>query len=219
MNVPFLKESEIENTALNLLLRFCGDLDNLGVDRIPVEAICENYLKLDIVPGNLKKDFPEIEFNDAIGALSLEDEAIYVDLENNFSKTRERFTIAHEVGHYELHRNLLGKNRTQQELFTQPSSRNVVICREGNSGRPEEWQANKFAAALLMPKPILTDYVKKIRKARGLSDFEPFPDFQTSGQPDITAFTSMRFCVSNEAARIRLENLGIIEKKELLHIE
>jgi Zn-dependent peptidase ImmA (M78 family) len=56
------------------------------------------------------------------------------------SPLRDNFTIAHELGHYFLH------------FDHKTSSLNgLVIFNRYGSGR-DEWQANRFAAAFLMPK-------------------------------------------------------------------
>jgi Zn-dependent peptidase ImmA (M78 family) len=56
------------------------------------------------------------------------------------SPLRDNFTIAHELGHYFLHFD------HRSECLNGP----VIFNRYG-SGR-DEWQANRFAAAFLMPK-------------------------------------------------------------------
>ncbi len=56
---------------------------------------------------------------------------------------RDRFTIAHEVGHYFLHREGCMFARTELEV---------------PAYRSPEWQANTFASALLIPKN-LTKYL------------------------------------------------------------
>lgn len=56
---------------------------------------------------------------------------------------RRRFTIAHELGHLFLHMGF----RTCDELW---QSSKEVYYREGTS--EQEYQANEFAASLLMPK-------------------------------------------------------------------
>ncbi|MBF0138544.1 MAG: ImmA/IrrE family metallo-endopeptidase [Magnetococcus sp. DMHC-1] len=59
---------------------------------------------------------------------------------------RDNFTIAHEIGHLQLH---------VPEYFKQhPDSDRVRVNRFGND-KPE-LQANRFAAALLMPAEIFT---------------------------------------------------------------
>lgn len=55
-------------------------------------------------------------------------------------KTRARFTIAHELGHYFLHKNQPALTRF--EPFTE----------EHKIYEDSEWQANYFAGALLVPK-------------------------------------------------------------------
>lgn len=61
---------------------------------------------------------------------------------------RERFTIAHEVGHYMLHRD--GEPDyfcTEQDMEQRDS--------DGQTHRVREWEANLFAGALLMPRDEL----------------------------------------------------------------
>jgi Zn-dependent peptidase ImmA (M78 family) len=62
------------------------------------------------------------------------------------STTRQRFTIAHEIGHFVLHRHLIGDGITD----------NIAYRSDGDNPNPnigarEETEANKFAANLLMP--------------------------------------------------------------------
>lgn len=64
------------------------------------------------------------------------------------SKTRQRFTIAHELGHFELHKQDSG-------LFVDKEFK--MLFRDQNSSSGEirkEQEANAFAAAILMPENI-----------------------------------------------------------------
>lgn len=54
------------------------------------------------------------------------------------SATRDRFTIAHELGHYILHSSF-GEKPIKASRFGKPSMERI------------EWEANWFAAAFLMP--------------------------------------------------------------------
>ena len=71
-------------------------------------------------------------------------------------RTRQRFTIAHELGHYLLHASMLSHS---DEAF-------VVKYRDdvSSSGRSiEEVEANYFAASLLMPKRLLElDHAERV---------------------------------------------------------
>lgn len=62
------------------------------------------------------------------------------------SETRQRFTIAHEIGHFVLHRHLIGDGITDTTAY-----RSDGDSPNPNIGAKEETEANKFAANLLMP--------------------------------------------------------------------
>ena len=61
--------------------------------------------------------------------------------------TRRRFTVAHELGHYCLHKDFLDA----QGMILERSARSVTI-------RDKEIEADDFAAELLMPKSC---FIKK----------------------------------------------------------
>lgn len=56
------------------------------------------------------------------------------------SETRRRFTIAHEIGHFVLHRSLIGEGIVEDRLMRAEGFTNKI-----------EREANRFAADLLMP--------------------------------------------------------------------
>ena len=70
---------------------------------------------------------------------------------------RQRFTIAHECGHLELHK---GKQVHIDHAFRVNSRKILVNPRNDLSSRatdPEEIEANRFAAELLMPFDMVID--------------------------------------------------------------
>ena len=73
--------------------------------------------------------------------------AIYVNAKH--SRTRRRFSIAHEIAHFALHRNLIGDGITDDALYR--SSLNSAI----------EVQANKMAADILMPWHLINDAIEQ----------------------------------------------------------
>ena len=64
--------------------------------------------------------------------------AIYVNA--GHAEVRRRFTIAHEIGHYVLHKSLIGDGIIEDALLRADGLSNSV-----------ERQANSFSADLLMP--------------------------------------------------------------------
>ncbi len=105
---------------------------------------------------------------------------------------RQRFTIAHEIGHHLLHPNRPEVVIDEQMFFFRGEPR--------DKGTPEhlrEMEANAFAAALLMPKELLQAEARR-------REFSAF---------DETAVRSAasRFGVSTQALTFRLQNLGMLE--------
>jgi len=88
---------------------------------------------------------------------------------------RQRFTLAHEIAHYCLHRG-------NQNSFT-----DTVLFRDNNSNSVE-WEANRFAAEILMPK----------------DEFKKYVESHTGNIEDIAT----HFEVSTMAVRVRAKELG-----------
>lgn len=76
-------------------------------------------------------------------------------------RVRQRFTVAHEIGHFIYHRSLLeqGVSDTLAYRADDHELPNAKIQRE------HEWQANNFAANLLVPSHWL-----KAAQAAGITD-------------------------------------------------
>jgi Zn-dependent peptidase ImmA (M78 family)/transcriptional regulator with XRE-family HTH domain len=83
-------------------------------------------------------DLPEDDVDGAVLFVS-EYEAVVALINRAKPSLRQRFTLAHEYGHLLLHRNRA--EIWERDLF--------------RANTPEERQANAFAAAFLMPKPLI----------------------------------------------------------------
>jgi Zn-dependent peptidase ImmA (M78 family) len=104
------------------------------------------------------------------------DGGFVISLNSHDGHRRRRFTLAHELAHYLLHRDLIGDGITDSAMYRSSLSNEV------------ERQANRFAADLLMPAALVRRFWRE-----GECSF---------------AGMALRFDVSNEAARIRLKDLG-----------
>jgi len=148
---PFIPEKRIERAALCLLAGYRQQFQRATAPPIQVEEIVESYLGLDLRLEDLTK-------HKALGGTRVAERQIAIEetLDPTLYPEREgryRFTVGHEAGHWELHRQLVipeGQSRLVME-----DASPVIMCRAGRSSDPREWQANQFAAYLLMPKDLI----------------------------------------------------------------
>jgi Zn-dependent peptidase ImmA (M78 family) len=101
----------------------------------------------------VKKLGGDVEYQDALSVDASEDGSILIDGRHNFriyvpdyvSYERNRFTIAHEIGHYVLHyvAQKLEGQRVKAARSSQPNQQQAVRA---------EREADWFAFGLLMPK-------------------------------------------------------------------
>lgn len=101
---------------------------------------------------------------------------------------RQRFTLAHEIGHFKLHLS----NKEKETIFV---DKRFFRNKESSKGSTRiEIEANAFAACLLMPKI----FMKKSIKNTVISDIDVFK-------------LALQYEVSEQAMTLRLVKLGYIE--------
>lgn len=166
---------------------------------IPVEDIADLRYFLAIDTTN---DLP----SQLAGRLYADDRII--EVRRSDSPVRQRFTIAHEIGHYCLHvvaeKLALNGHGCSGDIISDiedaalsfefdvppPSLSNIPnsnTARQGAESRRLEIQANSFAAELLMPASLIETAVRELG-------------------PDVLALAQL-FNVSRQAMRLRLEKL------------
>lgn len=116
------------------------------------------------------------------GEIRPEDGAFAVRVNRHDSKVRQRFTVAHEIAHYLLHRKYIGSGISDDALYRSSLS------------DAREAQANRLAADILMPE-------KQVRCIYSV-------EMHRSGQ-DLVYSMAKRFQVSEAAMRIRLDQLQL----------
>jgi Zn-dependent peptidase ImmA (M78 family) len=171
----------IEKHAYSLLCRF--ELERkLPID---VEALA-SALGISVKYEPFKEDLS--------GVLVKENVRTVIGVNSSHAITRQRFTIAHEIGHYAL--------KHEGNLFVDKALKNqaFVVRRDGKSSLGIdlfEIQANQFAAELLMPATLLKRQLeRRIGKKSGLTSDELISEL------------ARVFLVSHKAMEYRLVNLG-----------
>lgn len=150
-------------------------LRNANVQRppVPVEKIAE-MLKLEV------RYSPSSD--DVSGTLIRKGKELIIGINSNQHPNRQRFTIAHEVGHFVM-----------QKSWQLHVDEDFCINRDG-SNNSEEIEANRFAAELLMPVELIEIDVSR---------------FKILDEAVINVLAG-RYKVSTQAMQIRLTNLGYI---------
>jgi Zn-dependent peptidase ImmA (M78 family) len=115
-----------------------------------VEDIIERHLEVHI---GFVDFYAALGVSGVLGATYVEKRRIYVNkalLDDGF-EGRLNFTFAHEAGHWVLHRHLVADCDDPELPRTQ------FLCRKKDAKKPIEWQADYFAACLLMPQTSVQD--------------------------------------------------------------
>lgn len=139
-------------------------------------------------------------FEDVVsGVLLIRDNERHIMVNKAHHPNRQRFTIAHELGHLVLHHNEGDRLFIDTHLHTyqRVGSANADVYRQpGSSTTPaQEREANQFASALLMPRELIL----AMTHDRDIWD-----------ELDIAALAS-EFAVSEQAMTIRLRWLEVID--------
>jgi len=127
------------------------------------------------------------------GLLVLKDGVAVIGVNKDHHPNRQRFTIAHEIGHFVLHHSLFSDNNGIHIAKKWAYFRSV----KEDSDKNQEYEANVFAAELLIPERPLKSLISA-------SDFDLSNDVDTSQ-------LARTLQVSEQALAIRLVNLKLVK--------
>ena len=152
----FMKDQEFEDEAALLLAEYGNKHGQVTATPIPVDEIVELYFGLSLEFHDMQKLF---DVSDVHGALWVNEKRVGIDqrldpVRNPAMLGRYHFTLAHEAGHWRLHRHLFQRRANQLSLLPEGVDRPEYICRSSDTD-PIEYQANRFASCLLMPREMM----------------------------------------------------------------
>jgi len=219
--VPFLHADEIEAASLSLIGEYGRKFGDVRTAPILVEEILEAHLGLELGFDDLPR---RLGVPDVLGATWIEARKVLIDQSldptvNPAKEGRFRFTVAHELGHWELHRNLFKASRGQGTLFEEPGEKPSIVCRS-RSKEPIEWPADMFAGYLLMPTGMVIDAWKERCGSTApyvaideIADLSARWSLGPDETPTVAIARSLArdFHVSGQAMQIRLVDLGLIQ--------
>jgi Zn-dependent peptidase ImmA (M78 family) len=165
--------------------------EDFNIDQIPI-PVEEIAKQLDI-----KISYEPFEGDLSVsGLLYRDDSHTIIGVNSNESNKRQRFTIAHEIGHFILHEG--------EQLYLDRNFKvNFRDSVSSQGSKTVEIEANAFAASLLMPEEL----VREIYETTISGGVDPFSDDDHSEE---VALIAKLFNVSQTAMLIRLGKLGLV---------
>lgn len=137
-----MNRKRIEEIASQIL----ADLNNYELP-VPIKRIVES-LGLNIHSYDLGDNIS--------GVLVINKDQGIIGVNPLESSVRQRFTIAHELGHYILHKN------SNESIFVDKDFKVLFRNQESSTGEHKrEQEANAFAAAILMPQRMLIEKIQE----------------------------------------------------------
>lgn len=184
--------------------RDSADLRGHNIPPIDVIYIAEIILKLDVIPiQNLKADqnVDAALLPDLSGFYIDEDAYLAWERANPWIEQRLRFSFAHELGHYVLHRDEIAANQFETvEEFRR------WAAAPSNYGSAE-YQANEFAGRFLVSRDVLI--MEYDRACKNLASAEPGWR-EIEGMRDFIAKKiAPRFGVNYQVIATRFDHEGI----------
>jgi Zn-dependent peptidase ImmA (M78 family) len=175
-----VKNINIERVAEKLLEKY-----HINEIPLPVDELAKK-MGLSLLAYDLGEDVS--------GLLHIKDGTATIGYNPNESKVRQRFTIAHEIAHFVLHKEDEKVFIDNGNYYSQIKFRSSKL-RLSDKDFKHEIEANSFAAALLMPA---TAILKEVKNYNG---------FDLSDSSMITEL-SKKFEVSMQAMSFRIINLA-----------
>ena len=155
----YISDAEIEASAMHILQRYGQQRHLILVPPVPIEEIIEYTIDMpliwDAIPDHegmpvLAKLEARGQPRPEIAIIMNEDKQVFFAQHEGV----EQFSQAHELGHYVLH---IDHAKLHTLLLLDAAEQSTVLCRaDGGKQRDrKEWQAERFAAYLLMPQDLV----------------------------------------------------------------
>lgn len=132
--------------------------------------------------------------------------------EDDRRENRLRTTLTHEYGHVRFHAYLWELEPPKADLLRQKPNRDKIICKREtmiDAAKTDwmEWQAGYICGALLMPKSVVTHLCREFVEP---SNIYGAISLKSGDGPNLVQAVVTAFRVSEDAARVRLLQLGVL---------
>lgn len=216
--VPVLSAREIEDIANELLQRYCPEV----LCRPCMTPVAEIIGHLGERTGLLftMQDLGFQRKAKILGKVNFRKKTLYLD--NSLKSEREvafRFTAAHEIGHWVLHRYNYKNWKLEIDDSLQDDDR--TLCRLENRTQSDwlEFQANVFAASLVTPREMFVVALRQIQQKIGINKnigrvfLSNAPSSRRDYETTVSEISRI-FHVSKGSVRVRMKTLHLIEGED-----
>lgn len=216
--VPYLKVTEVEAIAYEVLTKYCPHV----LTKPCISPVAEILEGLHQNTGLLIawEDLGDKGTAKILGKVSFRRQTLFLDVSlNDKRKVAFRFTAAHEIGHWVLHRH----NWKNIRLDEQPQASGEFVDDETSLCKldqksPRDWlefQANVFASSMVMPRIPFQKAVEQSQREMGITRnlgvvYLNDATYSTRDFQELSARLSHTFDVSKESVRIRLKTLQLL---------
>lgn len=218
--IPILSADDLEGRAEKFLNYFepeCLQLPRLT----PLADICKQLQDKYRVIFHFNSDLGHAPNGDQYrGRTNVVSRTIYIDKSLTDHQVRLNFTLAHEIAHFVLHRKVdiaAATAGSDTQISDTSSDLKLDHIQTSNPRSRMEWQANRFAAALLLPRLTVRSAVETKQKELGITRGvgSVFLDRQSGNVKDfysVLSYLELLYQVSRAAVRIRLRELDILHE-------
>jgi hypothetical protein len=214
MKVPRLPKGSIARMAGEVISGYEAQTGRRIRPPVPVEDIIEFGLGLRLAFEDLRE---KPDMGDVLGATYVQARKICADLslDRPGAESRLSFTLAHETGHWVLHREFVDLARRDGGF---------IFCRTRDAKMPIEWQADYFASCLLMPEALVREAFARVCGPQPLvlHNVESAYAGPICFDPCVANWPAIAGCVrraggfdnvSKQAMIIRLADLGLVQNE------
>lgn len=173
-----MQRSQIANLAQDLVIA-----QRVNGPPVPIEAIVASQGLFIVQSSNSSSDIS--------GFITYENSRTIIGVNSAHSETRQRFTIAHELGHYLLHPH---SNQVHVDKRFHAQFRDSLSSKGTDK---QEREANLFAAEILMPRFLLQNDLSLV------SSFDLLEE-------ETVRHLAKKYKVSYQSMLLRLTNLGYV---------
>ncbi|WP_291723927.1 ImmA/IrrE family metallo-endopeptidase [Bernardetia sp.] len=205
-------EIQIKKLTEDILRKFAYSF-LIGVKQLDMKLLIANLYKNFRLKTKYISDINNKIESEILGKYDLNNRTIYVSAKEYVSQ-RGFFIIAHEIGHFFLHSELMMEQKEYDSLKDNEDNYKIFDYIFEDKGNWIEWQANYFALNLIIPSVALFEQFEKAKSEINLSSNILYVDEQTCNQESfayIVSKLSIFFQTTKVSVIYKLHSEGYIK--------